>query len=505
MQHVDIAMVRFQSLYKDSLAYETTEIFNVRGYGITSAHVAYGWYLISGQVPNARGMILLNRQLSTVFALLTICLVYLIGRDFGLAREAAGCGALLLAFCDLNCSYSHYGIPSMGYVFAVFLSVYGALKMYRGRPSGILWLALGSAMAFAFKFDFLPTILGGCFLLYALFIQPNTVKETIAGAKPVSNSNITDSRALIAIPALFRKGVFSRLLYLLGAVLLLVLFFGLVTGFSWPITTIKNAWQVLREVNQDVIAEDQHWFHNLLVYPAAIIAGIGLPACLLAIFGLRSVDKKHWRGHPVLLLLLGLMAAECLVRWSIDTPFVRRANVFMPAICLAAGYGLQKLRQERRHWGKYILVYTCLLALVGQSNHWHDTRESARDWANTQLPPTAKVAATPYVDLPGLRKTVRYQAGYDWDYAILHESFYSRYTLSMTTPFGYPDCCAGVYHCHGVEECTEIQHLVRNNGTQTEIIARFQTRNYLPEKWLYHQFFGNYESFLGDVIIARRR
>lgn len=459
MQHVDIALTRYLQLGGQPVDHEPTPIFNVRGYGIVAGTLSWVWWQLSGDLPTVSSTILLLRQLSVVFALALIVLVFLLARRFGLPPPAAAFAALLLACCDLNISYSHYGLPEIGYVLGIYTTIYGGLLHDDRRRTGLAVMALGAGLSLAFKFDFLPLLAALLFL---------TVQRQWLAA--------------LLLPA--------------GAALA----FGLITGFSWPPDLILDSWRQLREANQDVIGIDRHWLYNPLLYTAAVVAGIGIPAVALAGYGLLRLPR---RLPPGLWLLIGLLLLEFGLRWAIDTPFVRRANEFMPAVCLAAALGWQQTGRSLRI-ALPVAAWTLALGLLGQSNHWFDTREKARDWVNTHLPDSAVVVATPYVEVAGLRPVRQYRPGEQWDYAILHETFYSRYGYSLTTPFGYPECCAGVYHCRSEAECREIQDLLQERNNNAELIARFDTRNWLPERWLYDHWFGYYETFLGDVLVYRR-
>lgn len=486
-QHVDIALNRYQQLSTDSIDHVYTEIFNARGYGIFTGQIAWGWRQISGQIPNLGGVILLNRQVSTLFGLLLILVVFVLAKNAGLSSVHAGLAAGLLACCDLNITYSHYGIPAVGYVLGVYLAILGAFRYRAQKGWGYLFMVIGATMAFAFKFDFIPALGSLVFLGWDWWTDAAKKAGLPRAAKrlPWQQSGVA---------------VFAFLPCLLLSFLLL-------TGFSWSWEEIANAFAVLRSENENVVASDQHWLENPLVYLAAMVAGIGLPVFTLAVFGTVRYLTTANKWRPEVILFGSILLLELVVRWRLDTPFVRRANVFMPAICLAAAYGLYRLRISYKGYrpAGIILAYTLFFALVGQSNHWWDTREAARDWSIRFLPERANVMVTPYVAVKGLPDYPRFAADADWDYAILHESYYQRYTLSMTTPFGYPECCAEVYHCGGVSECEAIQGVVSGrNDEEGELLAAFTTRTWFPERALYKQLFGSYETFTGDVLIYRK-
>lgn len=482
-QHVHIATNRYNDLQDgEELGNYGSPPWNVRGFGHLVGYTAYGWHLLTGQVPEHGDFILFGRMLATFFALLLIWVVWLLARAGGLSPPYAGAAALLLAFCDVNATYSHYCLPASAYVCWCYLAMLGATRL-AAKPDhplpGLLLLALGSAGALAFKFDVLPLLWGGLFLL------------------------------LLAV--LGRLSWWQIPL----AILLLAGFTG-VFIYGWPWGEIQFAFDTLSDLNRDGVPVDDHFRDNLIVYPAGVIAGIGLPGCGLAVYGLAGLfqgadagaekgTKEQGRAslRPWLLALFcGWLVSEFIVRWSVDTAFIRRVEVFMPAVCLLAAAGLQRLRP--RSWTTAaVLTYTLAFAIVGQSNHWFDTRYAMREFVNQELPAEAKIAVSGYVQHTGLRRT-RFFMDVDWDYAILHETYYSRYYKSMTTPFGLPACCDEVYNCGKEGECERMQALLTGNDPKARLLKAFRPRNVFPERIFYAHFFGYYETFLGATLVFEK-
>lgn len=96
-----------------------------------------------------------------------------------------------------------------------------------------------------------------------------------------------------------------------------------------------------------------------------------------------------------------------------DSTFIRRVNIFMPAVALLAAYALQRIKAKP--WLSFIVVVWSIgLGVVGQSHHWYDTRIEMRDWANVYLPKPAKVAISASINIDGMRNW-RYYLNEDWD------------------------------------------------------------------------------------------
>lgn len=504
-QHVHIAIARYNDLQNGpDVGDYNNPPWNVRGFGHLMAYAAYGWSALTDRPPDYAVFIFIGRQLSTVFALLLIVVVWTMGRASGLSPPMAGVAALLMAACDVNATYSHYCLPASGYIFWSYLAVLGSIRLSRAQPNNrqdlisLGLLALGTAGALSFKFDVLPFVWGGLFLLY------------LATTRRISWWYVALGMALV-------WGFVSVFIY----------------GWSW--NNIESTFRTLSSLNREGVPVDNHFRDNLIVYPAGVIAGIGLPVFALAIYGLRKlfqgavprsgttssgslstlgvgadagaekgIKKQGWANPRrwLLLYLCGWLATEFLVRWSVDTAFIRRVNIFMPAVCLLAAYGLKRLRWRPRVTVA-VVAYTLAFAVVGQSNHWFDTRYAMREFVNNELPADAKIAISGYVQHTGLRRT-RFFMDIDWDYAILHETYYSRYYKSMTTPFGLPVCCEEVYNCSKVEECERMQALLTGQAEEARLLRAFRPRNFFPERVIYADYFGNFETFLGQTLVYER-
>lgn len=485
-QHVGITMQRYNVLNAggDTIKHQFREPpYNVRGYGYVNAAIADVWYGMAGKTPSFRDIVLLGRQMSTFYALLLIVVIFYLGKTSGLSPPFAGVAALLIAVCDVNATYSHYSLPASGYIMFSWLALLGGVRLLRG-PSlrGIAALALGAAGAAAFKFDVFPLAWGGLLLILL----------TWRGQRPGE----TDVPGL---PWYYLPG---------GSAAVLALLLIWTIGWSWE--EIVFAFQSLSELNGNAVVSDNHYRDNLTTYPLGVLAGIGLPAFGLAAWAAVGIVRRRFAAGTGLWtfrnLAVGYIFAflftEFLVRWSMDTTFIRRVNMFMPAVALLAAYGLQRLRAKP--WLVTLVVAWSLgLAVVGQSHHWFDTRAAVRDWANVELPKPAKVGISGFVHSDGL-KNWKYYLNYDFEYFILHESYYSRYVKSMTTPFIIPECCEEIYHCGPINQCIDFQTMLLNERDDLVLIKEFRTWDVFPERLLYHHLFGYYETFLGDVVVYQR-
>lgn len=485
-QHVAIAMHRFNALNVGeeqirNKFHDTS--YNVRGFGYINGTIAFLWYQQDCYLPGFADIVLLGRLMSTLYALILVIIVFSLARASGLSPPFAGAAALLLACCDVNATYSHYSVPASGYIMFAWMALLGGLKLLRGTSwSGLGLLAFGAAGAVAFKFDVFPLVWGGLLLIFL----------SLRGRGDAAPNRI-------GLPWYFLPA---------GTALLGALFLIMTIGWSWE--EIVYSIESLRNLNRDVILADDHFRDNLITYPFGVMAGIGLPAFGLAAWATIGITRRRLAKFDKILsfhsiavaYLLGFLLTEFLVRWYMDTTFIRRVNVFMPAVALLAAFGLQRLRAKP--WLVVLVVAWSLgLGIVGQSHHWFDTRIAMREWANEELPKPAKVGISASINIDSMDNW-RYYLNYDFEYLIVHEAFYRRYTKSMTTPFGVPECCDGIYHCGPVDQCLDFQTMLLGQREDLVLIKAFRTWDVFPERLLYHHFFGYYETFLGDVEVYQR-
>jgi hypothetical protein len=482
-QHVQIAVYQVQCL-DGSLLTDwdvVRKMFNARGYGIQVGTLGWIAHKLGGMELSIDNFILIGRILSTVYALLLTGLVYLLALQLFGDRLLALMAALLIGICDLNVTYSHYALPEVGYIFWTYLYLLSAILLIRKLENRrvetftnlwpyLIFMAFSAAAVFAFKFDFIPF-----FISIGLLI----VMPLRAGFRPI-----------------------TPLLWLPNFVLLFVLSFALLTSFNFSWERIQYSFWDLHRQNYDVIPKDDHWLLNPVVYLFAVVAGSSIVQSVIAGRGLIELWKNrvlHWTIAALFVSLLGL---EFGVLWSSDAPFVRRAGIFMPALALVAACGWVQLRPKpRKYGGMLMVVYTLGLCLVSQSNAWWDTRYAARTYLQEQQA-DRRIKYGSYSHASGMPPGVTLQE--KEDILVIHETAYSRNWRSFTTPFRIPTCCEEVYHC-GEEDCLFIQSVFSGKNQDYTIIRHFRTREWFPERILFKRTLGNFETFLGDVIVLEVR
>lgn len=482
-QHVEIAIYQLQLLDKDLLPEKDVYryMYNARGFGIQMGFIAYTLYQLGLIELSEYNLVVLGRILATFYGLLLVYLTFFLTKKLSGDKRTGLLAALLIAIFDLNVTSSHYAIPAIGYVFWTYLSVYWTYRfMFKQEGNLFQQLALpafAAALAFSFKYDFVPILVMGATLLW------HFVKDWSSFGKQ-----------------------FLRMSAFIG---LMLLSFKLVTLFAFSFAAVKVSFLELYDQNKDVVSGDNQWLHNPILYFWGLLGGTSLMVFLFfwsaLVKSFRAKEDPQWKVG--LLFFSGFLLLELLVRLNIDTPFIRRVNIFLPFIAMLTAWALIRLYKNVRYSVALrstalavVLVYTLVLTLISQSNFWYDTRYKARDFIEANYP-EATIKYSPYAWLPGLPKGVKpLEAA---DLFIMHETFYGRYWKFFTTPFKIPKCCDEVYHCQTEERCHFYQKILRGEDARVELIKSFETVEVLPERIIFKHLFGTYETFLGDVRIYK--
>ena len=480
-QHVQIAVYQIQHLDQSLLTEWDVErkIFNARSYGTQLGSLAWLNHRIWGMPLTTDHLILLGRILSTFYALLLIVLIFLLACLFFKSKEIALMAALLMAICDLNITYSHYALPASSYVFWTYAFVGSCCLFLRKmhtkhsekRPLlPTVFMAFTAGAGFATKFDFIPLMIG-LFMFLLLWWKQQLDWKNVLGFS-------------LAFSAF---SLFS---------------FCLLTGFNFSLERIQYSFWDLYQQNKDVIPKDQHWLFNPLLYLIACVAGTSIPVATMGGIGFAGIWKKKAVWLPYLIVITSLLLLEFGVRWSSDIPFIRRANIFMPALVLLAAFGWSRTNNSRLRIGLaiFLIVYTLGLSLISQSNSWNDTRYAARTYLNENHT-GQRIKYGSYAYARGMPPGIRLSE--EEEILVLHETAYGRYWRSFTTPFRIPKCCEEVYHC-GEEDCKFMQGLLAGDLPEYTLIRHFKTKEYFPERILFKKYLGNFETFLGDVLIFKK-
>lgn len=460
--------------------------WNTRAYGFQLGVLIYLLEKLSLEVNYLTKHALIGRFLSVFYGLLLVLCTFYLGK---LLFDDAWIGALAAAFLavfDLHITYSHYALPASAYQFWVHLSLLLLIRYYyhlshrKSLRHPIRWeiaLSFSLAMTFGLKFDFLPMLLLGFTLL-------------LCWRKAYLPLSLLGWTCL-------RIGLVS------------VLCFPLIHGFSYSWEDIIYSFQVAQEFNQNAIAQDAHWLHNPILYLLAVMAGTSVWMAALGIassYLLLRQGKSLLTKHPGWLLFLLFIAMEFGIRWALDTPFIRRANIFLPFLALTAAWLALRLWQQRPKlmpWALgFLWLYTLGVAWFGQQNFWKDTRYQALALVQG-IPSEASIHYSTYAKLPAMPEG-QANSPEEADYLVVHETYYGRYWKYFTTPFKVPSCCEEVYNCASEQVCHFYQNLLSDKAP-FELVQTYATSHPFPERALFKSLFGTYETFLGDLKVYKRK
>ena len=459
--------------------------WNTRAYGLQLGVVIYLADKLGFEVSYLTKHTLLGRFLSVFYALLSIICVFHLGKLLFDNALIGAYAALFFAVFDLHITYSHYALPASAYLFWTHLSLLLLFRYYlhlseqkRVEHPARWEMMVGAslAMVFGLKFDFLP------FLLFGLMLM------------------MCWRQGYIRLSSVFLRGFRVTVVALLS--------FPIIHGFAFSWEDLSYSFQVAQSFNENVIPRDNHWVNNPILYLFALVGGTSVWVVGLAFGGITKMlqqGRALFHSHPIWLLFFLFISMEFAVRWLLDTPFIRRANVFLPFLAIMASYyGKQLWKQQSkvRTWAISLMwFYTLGVAFFGQYNFWQDTRYQALA-SLSKVSPEAKIYYSTYGKIPGMPEANVGAPG-DADLVIVHETYYGRYWKYFTTPFKVPSCCEEVYNCANEELCLFYQDLLSGESA-FELQAIYKTYHPFPERQLFKHFFGTYETFLGDLRIYQR-
>lgn len=459
--------------------------WNTRAYGFQLGGFLFLAERLGFEVSYLTKHALLGRFLSTFYALLLIYCIYLLGN---LIFDDQGVGVLaaaLFAIFDLHVTYSHYALPASAYLFWTHLSLLLMFRYYyhlSGRKKSDrqtqLEMMLGASLALSFglKFDFLPFLLLGVILV------------------------LSWRQAHISFSSVILRGF--------RIVTIALLCFPVIHGFAFSWEDFVYSFQVAQSFNQNAIPVDKHWLYNPILYCSALIGGTSIWVFLATLMGMFTLLKQHkqkFKLNPTWFILLFFIALEFAVRWFLDTPFIRRGNIFLPFLAItAAWYLIQELRwnKTRKLWVvSFVLIYTLGVAIFGQNNFWNDTRYQALSTVQS-IGDGNKIHYSTYAKIPAM-PAQNTASPNEADVLVVHETYYGRYWKYFTTPFKIPTCCEEVYNCANEEVCIFYQNLLSNKNS-FELLETFPTYHPFPERQLFKHIYGTYETFLGDLRVYKR-
>ncbi len=257
------------------------------------------------------------------------------------------------------------------------------------------------------------------------------------------------------------------------------------------------------------IAENK-WLRNLLNLPLLLVLALGIPASLFIPAGVRAMlaDRDNAR---VWLCLLPVLVFLLYMAFLAPVTYYRHYLPLVPAAALFAAMGLYATRWARRPWFLVpFLLWPALLAWDMVSDYHRDPRQALRAWFAGH--PGARVFHTYYVNPPAGSGAVLFRPEYAagaaqplrrGEYLLLSENWYdTAYSNELNGPLVanlerlvktrpeyasfYRQAIAGQHPYLAPEHTWRLQH-------------------FMPELLLHRAFYGNFQLFVGDIILLRVR
>jgi len=469
---------------------EVTDQFNARALGTHMAWLGYPVIKFLG-LPNYY-LLAVGRLVALAYSLALLFLLAIIGRRIFNNARIGLLAALGLAVFDLNVTYSHYGVPDIPHVFWFYFSVYWIFRLidsWRENKSElplkeILWSAVGVAFSLSFRFQAVPLLTLLVVLGWSLWAARFPERRT-------------------------------RLTWALVAILLVAGVFYISVGFDYNWHEFLKSKKELAEGALDIIQNGRHdhWLYNPFLYFMAILTGTSFLAAASSfaslIYFFRHETKNSIARRFIRLMMLTLLGAFIFL-WLGDGTFVRHANIFLPAVALLSAYGGIKFydKFEAKRLLKIgvigiVVVYTLGLTIFSQYYFVKDNRyEAARFLKNYGS--NKKIVYSGYAHVKGLNSSGLLPDLDNADLVVMHEALYGRYYKSFTVPFKkFPNCCQDTFLCLP-QECSAVQSILKNE-TDYQLIKEYPINNPFPERILFKNLFGTYETFLGDILIYEKQ
>ncbi len=466
---------------------ELTDQFNARALGAHMVWLGYPVVKLLG-LPNYY-LLAAGRLIALAYSLALLVLLAVIGRKIFNDARMGLLAALGLAVFDLNVTYSHYGVPDIPHVFWFYFSLYWIFKLinfWRENKDSlpvkeILWSGVGVAFSLSFRFQIVP--------LFALLA-------------------VLGWGVWTAVPAHRRE----RLIWVLVAGLLVAGVFYISVGFDYNWREFLKSKKELAEGALDIIQNGRHghWLYNPFLYFMAILAGtsfLAVVSFLASLFYFFRHETKNSQAHRFVWLMLLTLFAAFIFLWLGDGTFVRHANIFLPALALLAAYGGISFYDRFSRINSRlkitvivgVVVYTLGLTVFSQYYFVKDNRYEAAKFLKS-YGPNKKIVYSGYAYVKGSNLSGLLPDLDNADLVVMHEALYGRYYKSFTVPLKrFPNCCQDTFLCLP-QECSVIQSILKDE-TNYRLIKEYPITNPFPERVLFKNLFGTYETFLGDVLI----
>lgn len=319
-------------------------------YLLTTLYLGYfavgwvvGWFgsvadLVASWPVHWEPFFLINRGLSAACGILTVPVVYLLGRRLG-GRASGVVAALFMSVAFLHVRDSHFGSTDTALTLFIVLSVWQMLLSEGPRPGRHdLLAAVFAGLATATKYNGLILLLPlGLLHLRRVLDAPGGRLKALFDGRLVAVGLAFGASLLVGVPfVLFDYARFAAHMEMLRA--------SMATGVG-------------------IVPSDNGWWYHLAV---SLRHGIGLPLLVGALAGMAWFSVRDWRRG---LLFFSFPLAYFAVAGGMKNLFVRYVIPVVPFACVAAAvlavWCVAKLWRGRR--GEAVVTALAAVLVVAPS------------------------------------------------------------------------------------------------------------------------------------------
>ena len=270
----------------------------------------------------------------------------------------------------------------------------------------------------------------------------------------------------------------------------------------------------------------RRWIRNGINLPVVHIVGIGLPAFLAAVYGIRRVwQTRSEQPHTWRLWLLQAPALVYFFYMLLVSPptYYRYYLPLFPTVALLAAYGFWESRwSAQKVLVGLFLLYPALLTIDSEYNYANDPHDRVVEWVDSLpngretkilatfypgLPPESKPEPFRYIPPEQRQDALDYYETYGAkflqraEYLIMSESWYdTAFSNELNGPFGmWPEWCIKT-----TEQSARVYRKILNGSEPgLELEEAFTLTHFTPEMLVHRYFYGSFPLFASDVMIYR--
>jgi hypothetical protein len=251
---------------------------------------------------------------------------------------------------------------------------------------------------------------------------------------------------------------------------------------------------------------------NLLNLPLVLVVGLGMPAFLCCIWGLRCL----WRDSTVSrawLVLLPVAVFALYMLFIAPVTYYRHYLPLLPAACLLAALGAARMQSRLRVAAPALLLaWQALLAWDLVTDYHHDPRRALPAWYAEHTP--QRVLASYYVNSPPgtgaqhrlfrVADTLGNAAGLRRaDTVILSENWYdTAFANELNGPL-VQDVSRLIKTTP--EAARFYRQALAGEHPLLEKVTHLRAPTFMPELLLHRRYYGSFTQFVGDIVIFRLR